>query len=969
MKLRMNSMAVAVLSAIAGGALSAVALPAMAQVAADTDATPQRVSITGSRIRQVDLETAQPVLKMSAEQIQASGLVTVGDVLNQLTSAGPPDFSKGATLTSNREEGGQYINMRNLGAERLLVLVNGKRWTQTVGGYTDMSTVPTAMIDRIEILKDGASAIYGSDAIAGVVNIILKKSLEGGNISVYKGENEKGDGKSEDYSLSYGANNDHGSLMFGLAHSKQDVVWARDRAITSTTYGPDHPTDGLGVGQWGRIRQVAANGTATGFDQYLNHAGTWDAPAGAGSPSRDPASYHPYAGGASANDKFNSTSQMMFQAPTALTSVFTKGALDLPHDIHFTSTAMYAERTSSTQNAGYPLNSLTKSDFPVYIDKDSYYNPYGNQVAGAGKGQDLFFYRRTIEVPRVTENINQTLHVDAGLESDFTLAGKAWNWSVGYSHSATNGTVNGSGNVNLLALKNAVGPSFMNSSGQVQCGTPGKPIPLGQCVPFDILGGPSASTSAALDYIMAKGQGTYGSTINSATADLTGEVLTLPAGALSVAGGLEHREVRGYDRPGQFEQSGFSTDLGARTTQGRYSVKEAYLEASIPLLKGVPFAQLLSLDLASRHSDYSNFGTTNNSKASFMWKPVADLLTRGTWAEGFRAPALGDTFGGGSQSYDTYLDPCDSRFGQTADATVKANCAKAGVPATFRQLNAAGSAVTGGGAQTPYPFQTGLGNSDLKPETATTRTLGLVYSPSFVPGLSAALDWFNIAIQNRISEITVKYTLDQCYLFGVQSFCNNVTRGDTGQITKLSRGNANLGSMKTEGLDLSLNYRLPRNSWGQFAFRSESTFLKRFEIQSAPGAEIINRSGEYGYNRFKSNLSLDWNQGKWAATLSARYVSAVKDDCWDAEEGIECSNPDGAKTSFSAAGYNRLSSLTYTDLSVSYATPWKGKILVGANNLFDRKPRITYETQSSGTGVDPDVPVDRFFYVRYNQAF
>jgi len=170
-------------------------------------------------------------------------------------------------------------------------------------------------------------------------------------------------------------------------------------------------------------------------------------------------------------------------------------------------------------------------------------------------------------------------------------------------------------------------------------------------------------------------QGTYGSTVNSITADVSGELFTLPAGAVGFAGGIEKRDVRGYDRPGQFEQSGYSTDLAAKTTEGRYSVKELYLEANIPLLKDKPFAKLLSIDLASRYSDYDNIGTTTNSKASFMWKPVSDFLARGTWAEGFRAPALGDTFGGGGQSFDSYLDPCDSKFGMAArDPAVALRC-------------------------------------------------------------------------------------------------------------------------------------------------------------------------------------------------------------------------------------------------------------------------------------------------------
>ena len=166
----------------------------------------ERVEVTGSRIRQIDVETAQPILKMTQEEIQKSGLVTVGDIINSMTAAGTPAFSKGSVLTSNREQGGQYINLRNLGSQRLLVLVNGKRWTTTVGGYTDLSTVPSAMIERIEVLKDGASAIYGSDAIAGVVNIILKRTMQGGYASAYMGQNEKGDGKTEDYNFSYSAN-------------------------------------------------------------------------------------------------------------------------------------------------------------------------------------------------------------------------------------------------------------------------------------------------------------------------------------------------------------------------------------------------------------------------------------------------------------------------------------------------------------------------------------------------------------------------------------------------------------------------------------------------------------------------------------------------------------------------------------------------------------------------------------------
>jgi iron complex outermembrane receptor protein len=949
----------------------AVALNALTAVAQTQSADPmQRVEVTGSRIRQVDLETAQPIQVITQEQLQRTGLVTVGDILNNLPAAGTPVFSKGATLQSFREQGGQYVNLRNLGANRLLVLVDGKRWTATVLGYTDLSTIPAALIERIEVLKDGASAIYGSDAIAGVVNIILKKTMQGGLASAYAGRNQGGDGRKKDYMLSYGAGDEKANLMLGLTYTEEGAVWAKDRAITATQFGPGHPSAGLGTSPWGRIRQVGAGGAPVGFNQILNHTGSTLGD-GTGANARDPANYHNYAGADA--DTFNSTSQMMYTEPTRLASVFTRGSIALPYDLRLTGTAMVADRDSSRQAAGFPLFSAAQSTFPVYIDKDSYYNPYGNQVAGAGNGQDLFFYRRTTELPRVIGNDNRTVHVDARLEGGLRVLDKAWTWDLGYNHSLIAGDVVASGHLNLPNLKRALGPSFMNAAGVVQCGTAASPIPLADCVPFDILGGPSASTAAALNYVQSTGHATYGSTINSATADITGDLFTLPAGAVGVAAGLERRTVSGYDRPGQLEQAGLSTDLAGNPTVGSYTVREAYLEFNVPLLKSLPFAQLLSVDLASRHSDYSNFGNTTNSKAGVMWKPVRDLLARGTWAQGFRAPTVGDTFGGGQQAYDSYLDPCDSQYGEAARTpAVAARCAAAGVPAGFRQVNQAGTPVPAGGAQTPSPFNAGAGNAALEPETATTKTFGLVYSPGWLDGASIALDYFDIHVENRITAITAAYEINQCYVSGVQAFCDKIQRDPaTGMIASLSRGNANLGELRTRGFDLAFAYRFPRTRLGQFGLRSESTYVDRYAIKSTATAAWIDYAGEYGYNRVKSNLTLDWNQGKWSATFASRYYSGVKTHCW--RSNVECSNP-GATASW-GTDYNRQGVMVYSDVALGYALPWKATLLLGANNVFDRKPVITYDASdslggtSSSSAVNPERPLDRFFYVRYNQSF
>jgi iron complex outermembrane receptor protein len=953
----------------------AVALHTMTVHAQETSL--QRVEVTGSRIRQVDLETAQPIQVVSQEQIQKAGHVTVGDILNNLSAAGNPQFSRGSVLGAGREQGGQYINMRYLDAARLLVLVDGKRWTQSINGYTDLSTVPSALIERIEVLKDGASSIYGSDAIAGVVNIILKKTMEGGQASVYVGQNEKGDGKTKDYSITYGAGGENASLLLGVTHSEQGVVWAKDREITATPYGPLHPLSGFAGGPWGRIQQVdprTGGALLTGFDQILNHSGG-PLGDGTGADSRNPANYHRYAG-TNTNDLFNSTSQMMFQSPTKLTSIFVKGEIALPAGMRLRTTAMYADRKSSRQIAGYPLSSTAQSTYPVYIDKDSYYNPYGRYSTGnPGTPQDLFFSRRTIEVPRATDNQNRTLHIDAVLEGEFSLRNLPWNWSVGYNHSKVDGTVTGRGDLNLVNLKKALGPSFLNPQGVVQCGTPTAPIPLSQCVPWNILGGPSASTPEALNYVMSLAQATYASTVNSATADLSGELFSLPAGAVGIAGGFEYREVRGEDLPGQFEQSGFSSSLAGNATRGRYSVREAYLEANIPLLKSLPLVDSLSINLASRYSDYSNFGSTTNSKASVMWKPTRDALLRGTWAEGFRAPTLGDTFGGGSQTFASYLDACDSQFGEArVNPAVAQRCASLGVPAGFRQRNSAGDFVGSGGGQTPTPFITGAGNLALQPETAVTRTLGFVISPSQVPGLSLSLDWYNIRIANRIAAINATDTVRECYINGVNSFCDLIQRNPaTGQIVNLSIGNANRGLTETEGLDLSLSYRLPRNRFGQFMVRSDTSYLDSFKEKATPTADWVEYAGQWNRFRVKSNLTLDWALGNWSATFTSRFYSSQKTRCWTVAPAVECSDPT-VKVNW-GTGYTRAKEMWYGDLSVGYAFPWKGKLLVGANNVFDKKPQIVYNASgnnggpSSSSSVNPELPIDRFIYMRYNQAF
>ncbi|WMR44991.1 TonB-dependent receptor plug domain-containing protein, partial [Stenotrophomonas maltophilia] len=774
----------------AGIALALAPAFASAQEAS-APTTLDRLEVTGSRIRSVDVETSQPVLTVSHEDIQRSGLVSVGDLLQNLSVAGTQTFSKAAVLASNPEQGGQYVSLYNLGEQRTLVLVNGKRWSTSLAGFTDMSTIPTSLIERIEVLKDGASAIYGSDAISGVVNIILRKNFDGAEASAYYGQNSHGDGSKTQYSLTLGASGERSSIVFGANYIKEDPVWAKDRGLTKYSYGQGHKEDGLSpAGPWGRFTDPRAEGTA-GAGEYnkagkwvpntwvVNHTGSWDTPVGVGQPSNNFNNYHLIG----LDDYYNASQQMMLNQGAESKTMFTSASYDINDNLRLKSTAMYSERDSKRQIAGYPLTGTSQPQFPVAISKDSIYNPLGNW-ANPGAGVDIGGWgRRIFELPRITQNNVKSLHFDAALEGNFDFNNRPFDWDVGINYNQFDVTQTSSGNINLLALKNALGPSFINANGVAQCGTAANPIALGtspgSCVPFDLLGGASAATPDALKYINTLLNSTGQSKSKQYFANITGSLFDMPgdAGEFAFAAGYEHREVSGYDHPDALSSSGYTTELAAQPTEGKYKTNEFYLELMVPLLRDLPGAKELSLDIASRYSDYDKFGNTVNSKFSVTWKPIDDLLVRATYGEGFRAPTLDDTFGGGSQTFDKFTDPCDAVFGQRSNPAVAARCGAEGLASDFRQTDAAGRPISARDTQGNNPFNSGVGNDKLQPETSKTRTAGLVWSPSFVSGLNVSLDWYKITVDNVITALSANYVLNQCYQNGVQAFCDQYSRG------------------------------------------------------------------------------------------------------------------------------------------------------------------------------------------------
>ncbi|TCV94976.1 iron complex outermembrane receptor protein [Luteibacter rhizovicinus] len=967
----------AALAAALGTCLASAALHAQDAGSTGTSRsqTLDAITVTGSRIRGTDVETAQPVVFMDREAIRASGLTQVDDILALIPSIGTADITPQDNLTSGGDTGGRYTDLRNLGSQRTLVLVNGRRWSSSLSGLTDLSTLPVSIIERIDVLKDGASSIYGSDAIGGVVNIITRDRFEGAEANVYYGVNGKGDGAQKNGDFTWGRSTENASIILGASYQDNDPMMASKRSLTSYPNGPRHPGDGLGLGAYGGVVDPRADGTA-GAGSFAPD-GTWvpnnyvvNHPGGVVGNTADLVNYHPYDANSNA-DKYNTQRDTTFRSGSKLRNLFATGRYNVSDSVALRGMVSYSMRDSTTQVAGYPLQSASGRGDGLVIDPNNAYNPF--------PGYATPFFRRTVEMPRVTWSKSKLAHIDFGAEGTVGIAGRDWTWDATYNYSETKSRQVANGNIYLPNAEKALGPTTV-IGGQVVCANAADRA--AGCVPWNILAGPGGTPQAVWNYIGATGTTRQTSRTNDITANITGGIVDLPwlagtngGGTVNIAGGIEHRKETGTYRPDGNDAAGLTTNLASAPTDGSYTVNEAYLELDVPLLRDLPFAQELAVNVATRYSRYSNFGSTTNNKYSFRWKPFDDLLLRGTFAQGFRAPTINDLYAGTAESFETFLDPCDSAFGASVtNADVKARCATAGVPANYRQVDLSGKQISSNtGGQSPIPFLAGS-NRNLRPETSITRTAGLVYSPSYVSGMDITLDYYKVDVANIISTVLASDILNYCYLQNDPTFCGRFTRGPDGRITALNESLANLGRLRTDGYDLGLHYRLPETSIGSFRVSSDSSYLSSYERSSGPGIASHNlvgyMDGTQGLYRVRSNLRLDWDYRQFGASWTLRYYSGLKDACYTSD--VECNRPNEKNERTGGLGVSQKGSIAFNDAQLRYRARWNGNFTIGVNNIFNRKGPLYYSVTATGSGSPPYNPafdIDRYFYVGYDQKF
>ena len=960
MTLKTNQLRDAIKIAIAVGTIAGTGTAFAQEAAAPQEkeaTTLDRIEVTGSRIKRTDIETSQPVFSLSRDEISAQGLTSVGDVIQNITS-------NGSTLNSTFNNGGNgetRVSLRNLGSNRTLVLVNGRRWIggTGLGGAVDLNTIPTAAVERIEVLKDGASSIYGSDAIAGVVNVILRQNFDGAEANAYIGQFDKGDGTRQAYDFTVGSAGDRWHAMLGVGYVKEEPVWAGDREIsaepvfgTGSAFGSTTSPDGRfalcsGVFTPGAcsVGQTRPDGTAGQFSY---------------NPGQTPEDWRVW--GTGPNDVYNFAPDNYLLTPQERRSIFANGSLDITDTLRFKVTTTYNERVSEQLLAAMPIvlgtgpGANTQSR-QVSIHAHNIYNPFGQTVSR--------IQRRAVETGGRSFNQDvSTFAFDGAFDGTFDLGERPLDWEAGFfwgrnqSNNVTNGLFN------VLALRSGLGPSMLDATGTPVCvTTPGDlSTVIAGCVPINLLGGVGSLTPEMLEYATFVAHDQFEYKQKTYYANIGGELFDIgDAGAFAFSFGLEHREESGFDSPDALINSGNTTGNARTATNGGYKVDEAYLELAIPLLKDLPGARLLDLSVATRYSDYSNFGDTLNSKFGFRWKPIDDLMVRGNWAEGFRAPSISELFAGLGDSFPTIADPCNLASFPNLDPAAQQRCIAQGVPA-------------GGYDQGNPQIRINVGgNPNLLPETSTSKTFGFVYNPSWLEGFDISLDWWQIEMENTITVATGQTIVDGCVRDGRPEFCQLFTRNPGGSLN-LTSGPVNQGDLLVEGYDMTVGYRLPETTWGKFSFTWDTTYLAKSEGTAAPTA-----IGEYAQNnngwRIRSNVATRWEMGDWGATWNVRYYDDQDEDCQafvDYGYSFLCSDPDrivdnedGVPT---AAAQNHIGATTYHDVSAYWNAPWNAKITLGINNIGDKDPPRS--VQAFANSFDPQYEVPgRFYYMRYTQKF
>ncbi|MBW8184811.1 TonB-dependent receptor [Shewanella nanhaiensis] len=807
--------------------------------AEEAGADVERIAVTGSRIQRQDMETASPVTVIGADEIRAEGFTTVDELLQAQTSMGGKAVG---SSTNNGADGVAQVDLRGMGSQRTLVLLNGRRMVNSGSGANssvDLNSIPVAMIARVEILKDGASAVYGSDAIAGVVNIITKKDFEGFQVDVQGGMTDKSDGENGEISALYGFNTDTGNYTFGAAYSERKGVIQSDRDWTDPGNSSFIPNGSLG----GKVK---------------DENGNW----------------------VDRSEGYDFTQDSFYQTPSKRYSLFANMTQELGDDIVMTGDILYTKRKSNQQLAPQPANIMldvcAPGDDPMTcleLDQDM----IDAGITPDKNGQVNYRKRMNDVGPRIYNQDTDTWRISAGLEGSLDInTGMNWDASYTYGNNKAKTGVENSINANLMA--DAI---YADQDPWLT----GKPM-----TDQDVLNSVSYDEEAD-----------GGNEQHVFSAGLNGELFDLDAGAVAFAIGAEYRYESGYYNPDPIVVAGESTAAQQDPTDGSYNVISVFQEVS------VPFTDKLTGEFALRFDDYSTFGNASTWKIGLTYEATDDLMLRTVAATGFRAPSVSELYGGNSGSYDYLVDP----WGNEKDPQILVNRTS---------------------------------DEDLKPEESESYTAGLVYSPSYVDGLSLTVDYWRFKVENAITRLDTQAGIDACY-GGDASACETFNIGADGDLSNLTNSLTNVGFQDTSGVDFNLAYNFEALSL-DWVVSNDTTYLLNFEQDGKEYTGTID--GNFGaYAEVRNNFSIKAGQGDWSVMYFNRYIGEMDD----------------------LATGDTVDSVLYHNLSATYFINDDWMLSAGVKNFTDEDPSKVSNGSDGGTVPEVYDVIGRTYFAGVTMKF
>jgi len=933
----------------------------------------EEVIVTGSRLLRSNNISPSPVVTLGEEDISVSstGNVTLISTLNEWPQLVPDNTP---SLNSPGGSGVWAANLRGLGAERSLVLVDGRRYIPgSATGLVDLATIPQALIKSVEIITGGASAVYGSDAIAGAINFKLRDDLEGVEAEYSYLEAGEGDGQTQNATVSFGSRfaDDRGYVLLSATHTEQDPVFFADRAFSAIPLidgdgvnlvpsgSGNIPGVGLRLSGPQLSQLVGVDLTNTGTPFGVGPTGSCTGIAGVR--FGDGGEVLPFC---RPENNYNFAATNFLLRPLERTQISGIANLEIGEKTRAFGQFFYTHKDNSYQQAPESLT-LQSSGAPpgVLLVPDAANNPlfpqnvrdfFANNGAifdpdGDGTATITNAGRRFSELgSRFYSFVTDSYNITLGLDGEINLLSSDWQWSVfGQTQRAEENALSS----NLVSsLKLSLGLDVVtNSDGSIVCRNA-----LIGCVPVSPFGIDSLtpematflSTPAAVKQVFER---------NIVGGGLAGTLFNLPAGEVPFAFGFEARKDKFKVLPDEVNLT--NQVRGAITEQfsGTIDVFELYAETRIPILNDIKMIDELAVELAGRYSDYSTIGGVYTWKAGVDWRMTDDIRLRGSFNSAIRAPSLNELFSPRINTTTGLTDPCDSRLNPAQ--SVKDFCVLLGVPAdvidSFVPTNPAYTQVVGG-------------NPDLFEETSETWSYGVVVTPAAVPGLEISVDYYDITVDDAISVASSQVVANTCFALGDpnSSFCQSLPRFSTGPIREVQSTNQNFASLNVSGidvqafygLDLPTGFALPGQSDASLDFRLVANWVLENSEQPLPNQPKIQCEGLFaGPCSSQDKQPIADHTGSFTTSYSSGPGSLRAQVRWI--NGFSLFP--GTRRAV-----DKIDRIFYADLSGHYQIGDSVQVFAGVNNVFDEQPPIVGFFAGGDPNVSPstfDVIGRRFF--------